>query len=40
MIAHPWHDVPAGKNPPQLINGIIEIPRGSRAKFEIAPAFF
>jgi inorganic pyrophosphatase len=35
MIAHPWHDVPAGKNPPELINAIIEIPRGSRAKFEI-----
>ena len=35
MIAHPWHEVPAGKNPPALVNGIIEIPRGSRAKFEI-----
>src|SRR5688500_19394596 len=35
MIAHPWHEVPAGKTPPEFINGIIEIPRGSRAKFEI-----
>ena len=35
MISHPWHEVPAGKNPPELINSIIEIPRGSRAKFEI-----
>lgn len=34
-MAHPWHDVPAGKDPPELVNGIIEIPRGSRAKFEI-----
>lgn len=35
MIQHPWHEVSAGKNPPELVNGIIEIPRGSRAKYEI-----
>lgn len=35
MIAHPWHEVPSGKNPPEFISAIIEIPRGSRAKFEI-----
>lgn len=35
MIKHPWHEVSAGKNLPEFVNGIIEIPRGSRAKFEI-----
>lgn len=35
MIQHPWHEVSVGKNPPELVNGIIEIPRGSRAKYEI-----
>lgn len=35
MIQHPWHEVSAGENPPELVNGIIEIPRGSRAKYEI-----
>jgi inorganic pyrophosphatase len=35
MIKHPWHEVSAGNKPPEFVNGIIEIPRGSRAKFEI-----
>lgn len=35
MIRHPWHEVPVGRNPPAFVNGIIEIPRGSRAKYEI-----
>ena len=35
MIKHPWHEVSVGKNPPAHVNGIIEIPRGSRAKYEI-----
>lgn len=35
MVQHPWHEVSTGKNPPELLNGIIEIPRGSRAKYEI-----
>lgn len=30
-----WHDVAAGENPPELVNAIIEIPRRSRAKYEI-----
>jgi inorganic pyrophosphatase len=34
-MAHPWHDVSVGKNPPTLVNGIVEIPKGSRAKYEI-----
>ena len=35
MIQHPWHEVAVGKNPPEFVNGIIEIPRGSRAKYEV-----
>jgi inorganic pyrophosphatase len=35
MILHPWHEVSAGKNPPQYVNGVIEIPKGSRAKYEV-----
>src|ERR1700753_4323680 len=33
--SHPWHGVPVGKNSPRLVNAIIEIPQGSRAKYEI-----
>lgn len=35
MVQHPWHEVPVGRNPPQFVNALIEIPRGSRAKYEI-----
>lgn len=35
MVLHPWHEVSTGKNPPGEVNAIIEIPRGSRAKYEI-----
>lgn len=35
MIQHPWHEVSIGTNPPEYLNGIIEIPKGSRAKYEI-----
>src|SRR5688572_17922794 len=35
MVKHPWHEVSTGVNPPSNINGIIEIPKGSRAKYEI-----
>lgn len=35
MTAHPWHEVSTGENPPEYVNAIIEIPRGSRAKYEI-----
>ena len=34
-MLHPWHEVSVGKDPPEYVNGIIEIPRGSRAKYEI-----
>src|SRR5678810_719486 len=35
MIKHPWHEVSTGDNPPEFVNALIEIPKGSRAKYEI-----
>jgi len=35
MVKHPWHEVAIGKNVPEHVNAIIEIPKGSRAKYEI-----
>jgi inorganic pyrophosphatase len=35
MNIHPWHDVTIGENTPNLVNGIIEIPKNSRAKYEL-----
>jgi len=32
---NPWHDVPASDNLNEGVNGIIEIPKGSRAKYEL-----
>ncbi|HRH67233.1 MAG TPA: inorganic diphosphatase [Bacteroidia bacterium] len=32
---NPWHDVSPGKEVPEFVNAIIEIPKGSRAKYEI-----
>lgn len=35
MVKHPWHETSIGDNPPEFVNGLIEIPKGSRAKYEI-----
>lgn len=35
MIQHPWHEVFPGERPPEWLNAFIEIPRGSKAKYEI-----
>ena len=32
---HPWHSVSPTENPPDIVNGIIEIPKGTRAKYEL-----
>lgn len=32
---HPWHEVSPGENLPSTVNAIIEIPKGSKAKYEI-----
>jgi len=34
-VLHPWHGASYGDNAPQKINAIIEIPQGSRAKYEV-----
>jgi inorganic pyrophosphatase len=34
-VFHPWHGVDIGENVPRTVNAIIEIPQGSRAKYEI-----
>ena len=33
--AHPWHDISIGEAAPEKVNAIIEIPNGSRAKYEL-----
>lgn len=35
MTQHPWHEVSIGLNPPENVNAIIEIPKGSKAKYEV-----
>jgi len=35
---HPWHGTEYGNNAPDIVNVIIEIPKGSRAKYEIDKA--
>ena len=35
MILHPWHEVSPGKNAPNTVQAIVEIPEGSRIKYEI-----
>ncbi len=32
---NPWHEVSIGENAPEVVTGIIEIPKGSRAKYEL-----
>ena len=34
-MIHPWRDLPAGRHPPDEVTAIIEIPRGSRNKYEL-----
>ena len=35
MKRNPWHDVSPGENQPEVVNGIIEIPKNTRAKYEL-----
>lgn len=32
---NPWHDVPIGTTMPEAVNAIIEIPQGSKVKYEL-----
>lgn len=34
-VKHPWHGVSFGELAPRVVNAIIEIPQGSRCKYEI-----
>ncbi|MER3464464.1 MAG: inorganic pyrophosphatase [Chitinophagaceae bacterium] len=34
-VLHPWHGVSSGDTAPQIVNALIEIPEGSRTKYEI-----
>ncbi|KAI8467331.1 MAG: inorganic pyrophosphatase [Monoraphidium minutum] len=33
--SHPWHDLSPGVNAPDIVNAVIEIPRGSKVKYEL-----
>ena len=35
MSLNPWHDVEIGVGSPDIVNAIIEIPKGSKAKYEL-----
>jgi len=35
MNIHPWHGVSIGENSPETVTGIVEIPKNSRAKYEL-----
>lgn len=35
MNLHPWHDVNVGTDAPDVVRGIIEIPKNTRAKYEL-----
>lgn len=34
-LTNPWHKVPIGEDAPHKVNGIIEIPQNTRAKYEL-----
>ncbi len=33
--SNPWHKVSPGENVPDIVNGIVEIPKNTRAKYEL-----
>ncbi len=34
-MPHPWHDIPTGDDAPREFNALIEIPKGSKVKYEL-----
>ena len=32
---NPWHDVAVGEKEPQIVTAVIEVPKGSKAKYEL-----
>ncbi len=37
-VNHPWHGVHVGEKAPATVNALIEIPKGSRSKYEVDKA--
>jgi inorganic pyrophosphatase len=37
-LINPWHDLPAGAHPPDTVTAVVEIPRGSKNKYELDKA--
>lgn len=35
LALHPWHDVELGEQAPDIVSAIIEIPKGSKIKYEL-----
>ncbi|DBA94600.1 hypothetical protein WJX77_010286 [Trebouxia sp. C0004] len=33
--SHPWHDLSVGEDVPNVVNAVIEIPKGSKVKYEL-----
>lgn len=38
MSFNPWHDAPIGDNAPAIVEAIVEIPKNSKAKYELDKA--
>ena len=34
-MKNPWHDIPSGAQAPEMVTAIIEIPKGSKNKYEL-----
>jgi inorganic pyrophosphatase len=34
-VLHPWHGAETGAKAPEIVNALIEIPQGSRSKYEV-----
>jgi hypothetical protein len=34
-VSHAWHDISIGEEAPDVFNAVIEIPRGSKVKYEL-----
>ena len=34
-MKNPWHDIPSGAQSPEMVTAIIEIPKGSKNKYEL-----
>lgn len=34
-MSHPWHDIEIGDDAPEVVQAVIEIPKGSKVKYEL-----